>query len=686
MRPLKDAHEWPQIAVYDIEATEWTNVILVCHIDELGNRVQFHSISDYLDFLFSPRFKGSHVWAHFGGRYDHRFLIPILYERGVTCEWEFRVALTGGSIVILTATDNKGRKIQFADSFRLMPNALAAIGKTINLEKLDVDRGNLDRERFETDPIYRQQVIDYCYRDCEIVLKGLQYMRDVLTSVNADFAFTLASIATRWVRRSPVIDFNRFYRPKKDGSGIEYDRAMQYANEWCLGKDNKNPDRWCAYHGGHTEMFYDSTREGVIKTPVYYYDVVSSYPWSMTNELPLYYDGFYPPPTNQTKSEIERFLSYYGVTEAWVNVPPCVTGPLPVQEENGPLIFPMGRFHGRFTNIELMAALRRGAEIKLGWQCRFESKPFLAPFVHTFYELRKKAKADKDEFRTYAFKILLNSLYGKLVETVDRVSYTTSKWEYEQAKEDKNAKLESTKIAGLYSIIRQEEGPFYHVAAGSYVTAYSRLKLLEGIEYVYKNGGRVYYCDTDSIMSSIPIPAMEGSALGQWNHEYTFDRLEILLPKVYRARIAWSAKSQDIGTTLYRCKGLPIIREHEPPDMPQRRWDAFKSYVTSIDERERARLAKLLISGQGLEKLTKEATTGNQAAGMALLLARDGITGFVADVNAGAIMPRRQPLLRALQSSDKKRDWSTLPSRPLTLDEDPALDRRKPGSLRLADL
>jgi DNA polymerase type B, organellar and viral len=632
---LKDEHAWPKLAVYDIEATEWVNVFLVCHIDEYGNRAHFRSISEYVDFLFSERCEATHVWAHFGGRYDHRFLIPEFYRRG----WDFRAALSGGSIVILAVTDDRGRKMQFADSFRLMPNALAAIGKTIKLEKLDVDRGNLDRERFEGDPLYREEVTTYCYRDCEIVMRGLQYMRDVLTAVNADFAFTLASIATRWVRRSPAIDFNRFYRPKQRGGGIEYDPKMRYADYWCEGLDRPpNQDDktvFDSFHGGRTEMF----EKGIIKGPVYYYDVVSSYPWSMTNELPLYYDGFHSPPKNPSPSEIERFLSYTGVTEASVYVPACPIGPLAYQREDYPLIFPTGAFEGRFTNVELLAAYRRGVRIELGMQCRFESKAFLSPFVNTFYNLRRKAKADKDEFRTYAFKILLNSLYGKLTETVQRTAYTTSKAELEHVKES-GGTYSSTKIAGLYSVHTEEEGPFRHVAAGAYVTAYSRLKLLEGMEYVLRKGGRVYYCDTDSIMSSIPLPELEGKELGEWQPEYVFDEVEILLPKVYKATVT------EKGTTIYRCKGLPIRREKEPEDIPERRWQAFKLYAQIKDDPSKR----------------------VEAAEMASLLMRDGISGFVADMNVGSISPRHLPLLRMRQSNDRKRDWSVSPSQPLNID------------------
>lgn len=608
MRPLKDAAIWPKIAVYDIETTEWTNVVLVCHVDEYGNRVHFPTVRQYVDWLFT-NFEGRHVWAHAGGRFDHRFLIPELDRRG----WDFRAALSGGSIVLMTA-QYKGKKMHFADSYRLMPDSLKKIGKTVGLEKIDVDRGHMES-------LTKAEQIEYCFRDCDIALKGLQLMRDTLTGVNADFAYTLASIATRWVRRSPVIDFMRFYQPK-DGTLVYNPKNMEV-------------DKWCepAYFGGRCEIF----KRGKFQGPIYYYDIVSSYPASMREELPLYFTGYFPPPESSSKAALRRYLSYTGITEALVSMPETQVGVLCVKYQ-GRLTFPwgpsLGRFEkvkrggkeetigvpGRWTNIELLAALDRGATITPLGQARFESKAFTRPFVDTFYGLRKRAREDKDAFRTYAYKILLNSLYGKFAETLDRNAYVTSAREIEYARK-KGSQVLSTKVPGVYQIVSQEEGPFRHIAAGAYVTALSRLRLLEGLELALSKGGEIYYCDTDSIMTNVPLPELEGSELGQWKHEYTFTDLEILLPKVYRA-------TTDTGEVLYRCKGIPVVRENDAPDDPEKRWLAYKLYEKTGDPE------------------------------MARLLTKDGLSGFVADINAGTLKPRRMPLLRCMQGQDRKRAWT----------------------------
>lgn len=637
MRPLKDKHEWPALAVYDIESVNWIDVVLVCHVDEHGNRESFSSVSDYMDWLFSD-FQSSHVWAHAGGRFDHRFLLPEAQKRG----WDFDVALSGGSIVLMSIW-NDNKKIHFADSFRIMPNALKAIGKTVGLEKLDVDRNNIES-------LTEKETLDYCFRDCDIALKGLQLMRDALDSVDAGFAYTLASIASKWMRRRDEIDWGRIFY------SIKQRKQQKIADDFC------EP----AYFGGRTEMF----KRGKINGPIYYYDIVSSYPASMRLDLPLYFKGFVEAPRNNNDNylcSLRSYLGHSGVTEAWVNIPKCRVGTLCVKYM-GRLTFPYGhklgrlvsrpfpaqcacgspmRSHkcpickkeypkgewvpGRWTNIELLAALERGANIIPTMQARFEGKPFLSGFVKTFYQLRQKAKNDKDTFRTYAYKICLNSLYGKLVETVDRVSYATKVDELDEASRDKKS-VKMSATPGVYCVESKSEGSFRHVAAGAYVTAYSRLRLLEGLETAMKLGGDIYYCDTDSIMTNVRLDCLQGSELGQWQLEHVFDEVEILLPKVYRAVDSETKK------TIYRCKGVPMVREGDPEYVPELRWEAFRRYAETGDPE------------------------------MAKLLGRDGLTGFVADINSGTLSPRTTTLLRCLRGEDKKREWEGQGSWPLKLE------------------
>lgn len=630
MEALNKTREWPTIAVYDIETVSWVEVVLVCHSDEYGNQESFTNVSDYIDWLWAD-FEGTHVWAHAGGRFDHRFLLPEFQKRG----YHFNVAMSGGSIVILRVWNDE-KTIIFADSFRIMPNALKAIGKTVGLEKIEVDRSRIEN-------LSEKEAKEYCFRDCEITLRGLQCMRDALGSVNADFAFTLASIASRWVRRGDSIDW---YRMKARTE--EREKQIKQAEEFC------EP----AYYGGRTEMF----RRGTIKGPIYYYDIVSSYPTSMQFELPLYFKGFVSPDKKTpNKEDTIKFLNHPGVTEAWVSIPNTRIGPLPVRY-GGRLIFPCGenigrieslefpdncpccytplrsfvcrtcsknfpREHwipGRWTNVELLEAMKHGVKVFPIKQARYVGVPFLKPFVQTFYNLRQQAKDHNDSFKSYAYKICLNSLYGKLVETVHRTSYGNFEKDVENLV-SAGAYVEATETPDIFKCESYSEGAFRHVAAGSYVTALSRIRLLDGLVRARKLGGRVLYCDTDSIMTDVELESsgLVGNKLGNWQKEHVFEEVEILLPKVYRAVDSKTKKE------IFRCKGVPIVRSGESDSVSRERWEAFKKYSESEEEE------------------------------MGELLKKTGISGLTSDIRSGSLEPREVSITRCLRNSDAKRVWKS---------------------------
>jgi hypothetical protein len=266
----------------------------------------------------------------------------------------------------------------------------------------------------------------------------------------------------------------------------------------------------------------------------------------------------------------------------------------------------------------------QGASVELHTQAVFEPLPFLRPFIDTFYSLRKKAIAEKDTFRKYVFKILLNSLYGKLIETIerqktifgdDKVSEAIARYGIITPGEKLRQYVKPTPVAGVYSVVSEEEGPFRHVAAGAYVTGRSRLLLHARMQDVLDRGGELYYCDTDSILTDIMLPA-EDDVLGSLKHEETIVEAEIVVPKVYRLVTAQ-------GNTIYKVKGTPVAKGEGLTESDIRqRWDDY-------------------IAGEAI--------------------GREGIGGFASDLRGGikkpgTLMPSKQTLARGLRSRDSKRE------------------------------
>lgn len=70
------------------------------------------------------------------------------------------------------------------------------------------------------------------------------------------------------------------------------------------------------------------------------------------------------------------------------------------------------------------------------------------------------------------------------------------------------------------------------------VTAYARMNIYQYKDYVVKQGGILYYSDTDSIFTSIPLPDnMISGELGKMKLEYVADRAVFLAPKVYAVNL-----------------------------------------------------------------------------------------------------------------------------------------------------
>ena len=631
-----DCHIWPKIAVFDIEAKNWTDVYIVGHVDEYGNRKAFKTIKGYLKWLFW-KFPSDIVWAHYGGKYDVRFVIAEICKK----HGSWKTFESGGMLVITNVFDPETRRtIKFCDSSRLIVGSVKKIGKMVDLPKLEIDRTKMGTHTLDLE-------IDYCIRDCEIVLKGLQKLRDTTLSVGCDFAFTLPSMMSRYVRKSDVLDFTKFVE-LSDLSTEKHE--FQIADQFCES----------AYFGGRVEVF----RRGKFHYPLYYYDIRSSYPHSMTKELPAYFKEFVTAPKRTDEKTLRKYLSYSGVTECSIYIKPG-TQYIPVLPVvyKGKLVFPEGKFYGRWTNIELLAALDRGAKIMPVVQARYSSRPWLRKFIETFFSLRQKAIDEKDDVRAYTYKIALNSLYGKLAENVTRSHMIFGDWEYSQAVSHYGIEniYPRPEVPGIYEVKLETRGPFRHVAAGAYVTAYSRLLLVHYLEWAISHGGRVYYSDTDSLVTDIRLPIMP-DLLGNLKLEETFLEAEFLAPKVYRGKLCNKKEIGQIelcsGKDMYKVKGTPISsidNESRTQLESYHRWLAYKEKVHP----EKLDLNQLY----DLEWIrTKNKWTHRY------LTAKEGITGFREDIKKGRIDPQPRLLIREMKQKDTKRQHGNQDSQPILLE------------------
>lgn len=564
MKPCNDDRGWPKVAVFDAEADDWVKITQVCHWDEMGHKLSFtggldaegrsEAFNKYIDFLFSDAYQHDLVWSHWGGRYDNRFVISECVKR----RYGWSAAMSGPTMIVLTVKSDTGKVIKFCDSGRLMPDSVAKIGKAIGLPKLDLDRNNLAQYTPE-------QIEEYCFRDCEIILRGLISMREALSEVGCDFAFTLASVATRLVRKGETLEWHKFYDTVRLPNGKVkrvYSPEMLAADKFCLP----------SYYGGRTEAFM----LGMYKN-LHLYDIRSAYPWAMTQELPAYFKGYHYPPPNRMRlvngvrtktQDIQSALERCGISDVTIWMPENYElfkyPVLPWRDKkHHKVVYPLlvNGNRGCWTNIELLELWNQGKahglRMEIHMQALFEPKPFLKPYVDLFFEKRMQHEKAGNEFGSYAYKILLNSMYGKLIETPVKRNIFYGDEMYQKAKADHGIEaIEGTPIPGVYFLTTHEEGAFRHVAAGAYVTALARLRLLRFIKFAEANGANVLYCDTDSLIVDKPVFGDGGKELGELVYEAEIFEAEIWASKVYKWR-GRKIKNNEV-VTVYKAKGMPI--------------------------------------------------------------------------------------------------------------------------------
>lgn len=384
----------------------------------------------------------------------------------------------------------------FYDTLRHWKMSVRDMGTFIGLPKMEFDPNNLE----------------YCRRDCEVTFNFVSRMSEIYGRIGIPIKSTLpSSVYQFWLK-----NYCRKRLP-------------------ILGKRMLDTFRR-SYYGGRTECFFI----GNWNAPVHVVDVNSLYPYVMQSEYPAY-------------SRIEKrfHLNGFGVTYCEVEVKKTDIPPLPYRTETGKLIYPIGRFRGSWANHELNYAVQTGfAKIKKVFNsfCFPVSCFPFKDFVSDFFNRRKNSDSD---LMRMTYKIAMNSLYGKFGQGNEKTVVTTfSKWL------NSRKGLDSDQIQQYGDlIIYKKEGDYplnTNMIWALYTTAYARIYLHKAMMKVMARGGRVLYCDTDSIVFSGEKDLVDTSGhLGAFKDEGTYPNAHFKLPKLYR-----------LGDKI-RAKGVPLKNQNE---------------------------------------------------------------------------------------------------------------------------
>lgn len=490
-----------RFAVYDIETTtDLKKVYLVGYTDGTVYRyweseplppTDFRSaISQFLMWYFGGPLRCA-IYAHNGGNFDHLFVLRWLLTFKPDTQIEF--VPTQSSILLMTVTIGK-RKYEFRDSMRLMPASLDSIAKTLlgegKLENIDYDNLHTDPRRYE-----------YLQRDCMQLFSCIRTWRQTVESkLGGACGLTVAATAIETLRRGYLQKTLHQTTPDVETLVRE------------------------GYYGGRTEVFNKGgtfTKE----KPLRCYDVNSMYPWAMSQRLPT---------VLLTTSEHYLNLHCAGFVECTVDTSTCDSlakrYPVLPYRQNGKLLFPLGKFRGVWSTVELKMALLRGYRIsEVGRAAYFKTENVFQKYVLELYKLRDKKRPDYDETLSKIAKLLLNATYGKFGTNRER-----EKLWIRPSIEDVIAKR-MTPLQGplnlpvfVEHVECDAEYILPHLAA--WITALGRVRLLE---YIYQCKEPVYYCDTDSVYTTSVLPS--STELGEMKEEYgNIIEANFVAPKVYR--------------------------------------------------------------------------------------------------------------------------------------------------------
>lgn len=451
--------------------------------------------------------------------------------------------LSSESLLIAMIIETKIAKYTFLDTMRFFPGqSLQKLAESfLGESKDDVPQDYISRmEEYKRD--YPDAYYSYLRKDCSVLYNVYDQFRKEINAFTeiGEIGMSSGSTAMKSFRRWLSTDYpkTRIFACPQEWQGIA-DHALRGGLTLYIGD------------GDHTYHKYEK---------VYHYDVISMYPSVMrfvpvpsspmvfTNEVVKdfgeYRPGWYLCDFRQTMGRIPILFSLESQLPQW----------------EGTAI--LSHFELQFLDLFGEYKVREGIVYD----------EYLFPFEKFFdslLEIRMQAKRDKLPAKTFALKILANSLYGKFGQRASReiIAITSDRDFYET---ELQALLRDNDDSGVTEYAVSDDYVIYGVESvstsfsnrfiGAMVTSLARLKL-----GIILNTVRSIYCDTDSIFTQDLLDlAFVGNSPGDFEQDQESPATMICLGK----------KSYQYGNDI-KFKGIPRKRINYE-DMDAMRFDFDK--------------------------------------------------------------------------------------------------------------
>lgn len=252
------------------------------------------------------------------------------------------------------------------------------------------------------------------------------------------------------------------------------------------------------YYGGWFEIF----RHGIIPGKTYEYDINSAYPYAIS-ELPCLLHGEWSH-VSEVSTLPEKPAESYRMLYALVKGSNPVVGTMPHRTSKGAIMRPH-MTKGWYWQHEIEAALDAGIidSVEVEEYVQYDPCDCPKPFRSIAELYKKRLEVGKDTPSGMAYKLVYNSAYGKMAQSIGKPKYANS----------------------IYA---------------SLITASCRTRILQAIGSHPRGTEAVLMVATDGVYFDSPHPGLEidKEKLGYWS-KGTKENICLFMPGVY-----WDDKSR----------------------------------------------------------------------------------------------------------------------------------------------
>ena len=367
-----------------------------------------------------------------------------------------------------------GKRLQFIEASSFFNRcALSKIDKKYGEKDSRVKASEMSLSRYEQDQAYRELVDLYCTQDAQLVYNAITDLAMGVRTLGVELGATPGATTRGFLNR-----LGQF-------PDILWQTHFHFLKSYCGGR-------------------FEITKRGVFNEAVYQYDLVSAYPWALT-QCPWLTSTAYFLWTNRFSDdalygsyEIEfDYDNYLGVAPAW---------------KNGVRVYSAGEKKTWMARPEVDWLLRHGAHIKIHRSIEIFDPNASGIWRDIILELFHVKNTTKDEATRRAAKVLLNSMYGVLIQLVqDRGTWVPL-----------GKALNPIDFAGLLALEEPpkqlEGGKNYAPVYAGHLTSLVRTRILDGAIAV---GDSAYIGGhTDSLLTRKRLPDyLLSKELGGWSLE-----------------------------------------------------------------------------------------------------------------------------------------------------------------------